>query len=82
MPSRGITTKKDLAVTAKRSIRVGAAGVMIRDGNVLLITFDDQHGTYYNYPGVGHQEHETLSNKSTESLQNKLIRQLGRDSRH
>lgn len=44
----------------QRSIRVGAAGVIIQDGKVLLVKFDDENGPHYNYPGGGHQEGETL----------------------
>ena len=44
----------------ERSIRVGAAGVVIRDGKILLVKFDDENGPHYNYPGGGHQEGETL----------------------
>ena len=47
-------------MNAKRSVRVGAAGVIIRDGSVLLVKFDDEFGPHYNYPGGGHQEGETL----------------------
>jgi 8-oxo-dGTP diphosphatase len=44
----------------QRSIRVGAAGVIIQDGKVLLVKFDDENGPHYNYPGGGHHEGETL----------------------
>ena len=44
----------------KRSIRVGAAGIIIQNGKVLLVKFDDENGPHYNYPGGGHQEGETL----------------------
>lgn len=47
-------------MTKERSIRVGAAGVVIRDGRILLVKFDDENGRHYNYPGGGHQEGETL----------------------
>ena len=44
----------------KRSIRVGAAGIIIENGNILLVKFNDENGPHYNYPGGGHQEGETL----------------------
>jgi ADP-ribose pyrophosphatase YjhB (NUDIX family) len=44
----------------ERSVRVGAAGIIIQDGKILLVKFDDEHGPHYNYPGGGHQEGETL----------------------
>ncbi len=43
-----------------RPIRVGAAGIIVEDGKVLLVKFDDEHGPHYNYPGGGHQHGETL----------------------
>jgi ADP-ribose pyrophosphatase YjhB (NUDIX family) len=47
-------------MTSKRAIRVGAAGVIVHDGRVLLVKFDDENGPHYNYPGGGHKEGETL----------------------
>jgi 8-oxo-dGTP diphosphatase len=44
----------------ERSIRVGAAGIIIQDDKILLVKFDDENGPHYNYPGGGHQEGETL----------------------
>ncbi len=44
----------------ERSIRVGAAGIIIQDGKILLVKFDDENGPHYNYPGGGHHEGETL----------------------
>jgi len=44
----------------ERSIRVGAAGIIIQDGKILLVKFDDENGPVYNYPGGGHHEGETL----------------------
>ena len=44
----------------KRSIRVGAAGIIVQDGKILVVKFDDENGPHYNYPGGGHQEGETL----------------------
>jgi 8-oxo-dGTP pyrophosphatase MutT (NUDIX family) len=45
---------------SKRSIRVGAAGIIVQDDKVLVVKFDDENGPHYNYPGGGHQEGETL----------------------
>ncbi len=47
-------------MASKRAIRVGAAGIIIQNGNVLLVKFDDENGPHYNYPVGGHQEGETL----------------------
>lgn len=48
------------SVPNNRAIRVGAAGIIIQDGKVLVVKFDDENGPHYNYPGGGHQEGETL----------------------
>lgn len=45
---------------ARQNIRVGAAGVVVRHGAVLLIEFHDDTGTHYNLPGGGVHEGETL----------------------
>lgn len=47
-------------MSKERSIRVGAAGIIVQDGKILLVKFDDEHGLHYNYPGGGHQLGETL----------------------
>jgi 8-oxo-dGTP diphosphatase len=41
-------------MAAERSIRVGAAGIIIENGKILLVKFDDENGRHYNYPGGGH----------------------------
>jgi ADP-ribose pyrophosphatase YjhB (NUDIX family) len=43
-----------------RSIRVGAAGIIVKNDKALVVKFDDDNGPHYNYPGGGHQEGETL----------------------
>ena len=47
-------------MTTNRSIRVGAAGIVLDGSNVLLVKFDDENGVHYNFPGGGHDEGETL----------------------
>ncbi|MBN4064796.1 NUDIX domain-containing protein [Dehalococcoides mccartyi] len=47
-------------MTSNRIIRVGAAGIIVQDGKVLLVKFDDEHGVHYNFPGGGHKKGETL----------------------
>jgi ADP-ribose pyrophosphatase YjhB (NUDIX family) len=47
-------------MTSNKSIRVGAAGIIIENGKVLVVKFDDENGPHYNYPGGGHEEGETL----------------------
>ena len=48
------------SMTSNRSIRVGATGIIIENGKVLVVKFDDENGPHYNYPGGGHEEGETL----------------------
>jgi len=43
-----------------RTIRVGAAGIIVQDGKILLVKFDGQRGVHYQFPGGGHTEGETL----------------------
>ncbi|MEE8046209.1 MAG: NUDIX domain-containing protein [Dehalococcoidia bacterium] len=47
-------------MSKNRSIRVGAAGIIVRDAKILVVKFDDENGPHYNYPGGGHQQGETL----------------------
>ena len=47
------------SIDRNRSIRVGAAGIIVQGGKVLLVKFDER-GIRYNFPGGGHQEGETL----------------------
>jgi 8-oxo-dGTP diphosphatase len=47
-------------LAAKRSIRVGAAGIIVQGEKILVVKFDDENGPHYTYPGGGHQEGETL----------------------
>ena len=42
------------------SIRVGAKAVIVRDGMMLLVKYDDENGPHYNCPGGGHQSGETV----------------------
>ncbi len=44
----------------ERTIRVGAKAVIIRDGMVLLVKYDDENGPHYKYPGGGHQRGESV----------------------
>ena len=41
-------------------IRVGVRAAVVRDGQVLLIEFDDESGLHYNLPGGGVEPGETL----------------------
>lgn len=45
---------------ANQGIRVGAAGVIVRNGALLLVEFDDASGLHYNLPGGGLEPGETL----------------------
>ena len=56
-PSHGTVPWDDPAATDPVRVRAGA--VVIRDGHVLLIGFDDGGGTYYELPGGGVEEGET-----------------------
>ena len=44
----------------EHSIRVGVKAVIIRNGMVLLVKYDDENGPHYNYPGGGHQSGESV----------------------
>jgi 8-oxo-dGTP diphosphatase len=41
-------------------IRVAVSGVVLRDGEVLQVEFDDESGLHYNFPGGGVNAGETL----------------------
>jgi 8-oxo-dGTP pyrophosphatase MutT (NUDIX family) len=45
---------------AGHHIRVGARALIIQDGGVLLIEFDDETGLHYNLPGGGLEPGESL----------------------
>lgn len=42
------------------SIRLGVAAIIVRDGKLLLVAFDDETGPHYNLPGGGVETGETL----------------------
>jgi len=48
------------SMISNRSIRVGATGIIIENGKVLVVKFDDENGPHYNYPRGGLEEGETL----------------------
>jgi 8-oxo-dGTP diphosphatase len=64
----------------ERSIRVGAAGIIVQDGKILLVKFDDEHGLHYNYPAGGHQVGETLRKSAAREVKNKPIQRLKWDA--
>jgi 8-oxo-dGTP diphosphatase len=41
-------------------IRVSVRALIERDGEVLLVKFDDEHGPHYNWPGGGIERGETV----------------------
>lgn len=45
---------------ASASIRVGAKAVIVRDGQILLIRYQDHIGNYYNFPGGGIDKGESI----------------------
>lgn len=43
------------------TIRVAANAIVVRDGKALLVGFDDEAGSHYNFPGGGVEVGETLA---------------------
>jgi 8-oxo-dGTP diphosphatase len=41
-------------------IRLSARAVIVKDGAVLLVKFDDEHGPHYNWPGGGQRFGESV----------------------
>lgn len=41
-------------------IRVGAKAVIVRDGQVLLVRYEDANGIHYNFPGGGIDKGESI----------------------
>jgi len=44
----------------KYPIRNAARAVIVKDGSVLLVKFDDEHGPHYNWPGGGQDFGESI----------------------
>ena len=65
-------------MTSNKSIRVGAAGIIIENGKVLVVKFDDENGPHYNYPGGGHEEGETLHQTAAREVKEETDVEVGR----
>jgi 8-oxo-dGTP pyrophosphatase MutT (NUDIX family) len=47
-------------VSQRPNIRVGANAVIVRDGAILLVEFEDETGPHFNFPGGGIEPGESI----------------------
>jgi 8-oxo-dGTP diphosphatase len=60
----------------EQSIRVGVSAVIVRDGAILLVKFDDESGPHFNLPGGGVETGETLAEALRREVQEECAAEI------